>query len=655
MKKKYFLVILTLFALILFGYWDVLFHPRAYYDDIGNIFNLTVATKRFDFETVRKVLTFSYGGFRPVSYFSFYLNYLFWGNGIENLTPFIVTNVLLHFFNSILVFFISLKLTKKDFSLSLLVSLAWALTPANALAVDYLVQRMTELMFFFGMLSFLSFINFVEKKSFKHLVFSFFFFLFSLFSKENAVLLLPLFFVYLVWFDYVKVDVKKLYVLFILVFVLFVVFTANYFLPLAIKRGFTPYQRLLTESRVLVYYLKVLLIPFPSDIFLYLEFPFPNSVLLYLSTLFSILILIILFLSSFYLYGKNRLASFGILGFFLFHVVESTTIPLYTAFLHRNYVPSFFLYLALFSILFSIIKKKEFVFLLSFLMIANFLFVLKIHNAKYTSPFFYLSENYKNFPENKDLCLALGSKFAARGLYKKAVDMYLKSFKPDKVDKSVELILNAFLNLKKYNEVIQLGKNYDSIEINRIVGNAYKKLGNYKMAETYFKKSLEKGFNNQVFFAYLDLLARQRRFEDILLLIKKYEDKAEQNELLTMYKINSYIELGLFNKAEPLFNSLKTENIKHWLKGKYLLAKGDTDGGISELNKVKIKMFSPLNVFIELQKVLLLSEGYMAKGECEKALQILEKYRKKGFFVSVIETQLTKVRKRIKDGKCFKK
>ncbi len=644
MKKKYFLVIFLLAVLVFWGYFEVVQNPQLYYDDLQNIFNTTVASKNFNWQTIKNVLLFSFGGFRPVSYLTFYLNYLFWGSGTENLLPYILTNVIIHFFNALLVFLVSLKLTGKDFKVAFLVSIAWALSPANSLAVDYLVQRMTSLMFFFGMLSFYFFITYMGEKKVSLFVTSVFFLLLSILSKQNGVLFIPLFFVYLVWFDYIKVDIKKLYILFVLLFVLFSIAAGEYFLPKAIIRGFSPYQRLLTESRVVVYYLKVLLIPFPSEVFLYIDFPLSKSVFHPISTLFSSLFLISLFWLSFFLFNKNRLASFGIIGFFLFHSVEASTIPLYTAFLHRNYLPSFFLYLALFKLVFDCFKKDFLSYIIALILIANFAFVLKVHNTSYISPFYYLSQNYKSFPSNKDLCAAYGMRYAKIGNYKKAIELYLKSFRADKVENRLELVLGAFYNMGCFDCVIKLRSMIKGPVIYQIVGKAYKKIGNYNQAETYLKSSLEIQFSRNTLFAYLDLLAKEGRFKEILDLIHKYNLEKENNELIVMYQINSYIELGMLNKAEPLFGKLKSKNVYYWLKGKYLLKKGEINKAIETLNKIEIKVFTPANIFIGLQKTLLLSDAYIEKKDYKKAIKVLENFSGKDFFNNVIEMQLKKIK-----------
>ncbi len=644
MKKKTFLFFVLLIVVLLFAYFDVLLHPQVYYDDISNIFNAIIANKSFDLETVKRVLLFKHGGFRPVSYLSFYLNYLFFGNGIEHLKSYMLINFILHCLNSLLVFFVILKISGNDFKLSSFVTFAWALSPVNSLAVNYIVQRMTELMMFFGFVSFLFFIEFCKKKGFWRMAISLFFLILSVLSKENGILFVVLFLFYLVWFRNLKIDIKKLYVLLILLFLFFVVFTSNYFLPGAILRGFTPFKRLLTESRVIVFYLKNLVVPVPSDIFLYLDFPLSTSLFHPFSTFFSSFFLFGLFLSSYFLFNKNRLASFGVVSFFLFHVLESTTIPLYIAFFHRNYVASVFFFLAFFSFFFKFIKKDFVVFLVTVILVFNFVFVLKVSNARYTSPFYYLKLNYKRFPSNKDLCLEIGRRYMIVGEYRKAIKMFLNSFAPYKLNKRIEFVLSAFFNFKMYNAVINLGRNFNGPIILQIIGKAYKKLGKYKLAEQYFRKSLSEHFNYQALNSYLDLLAKEGRFREIIFLLDRYKGKLENNELYLMYRINSYLELGMLKNCKPLLECLKTPEVYHWLKGKFYFKEGKYKKAIKELNKIKTRTFTPENVFITLQKVILLSECYSKMKDFDDALNVLEGFKKFGFFEPVMNRQIEKVK-----------
>ena len=110
-------------------------------------------------------------------------------------------------------------------------------------------------------------------------------------------------------------------------------------------RPFTPFERLLTQPGVLLFYLSLLLYPSPARLSIDHSFPLSTSLLQPWTTLPAILAvagLIVLGIAS-----RKRwpLLSLAILFYFINHAVESSFIPLELVFEHRNYLPSFFLFL----------------------------------------------------------------------------------------------------------------------------------------------------------------------------------------------------------------------------------------------------------------------------------------------------------------------
>jgi tetratricopeptide (TPR) repeat protein len=114
------------------------------------------------------------------------------------------------------------------------------------------------------------------------------------------------------------------------------------------NRIFNQKERLLTEGRIVVDYLAQLYIPkiegygFFQDGFLV-----SKSWLSPISTLYSILFLSSLFVSSLLLRKKYPLFALAILFFFAAHLMESTVIGLELYFEHRNYIAAIFLFLPL--------------------------------------------------------------------------------------------------------------------------------------------------------------------------------------------------------------------------------------------------------------------------------------------------------------------
>ena len=112
-------------------------------------------------------------------------------------------------------------------------------------------------------------------------------------------------------------------------------------------REFTLTERLLTESRVLVFYLKMIIIPSITELGLYHDdIAISHGLLDPPTTLYSMITLAGLLLGALLLLKKRPLVSLGILWFFAGHVLESTLFPLEIAHEHRNYLADYGILLA---------------------------------------------------------------------------------------------------------------------------------------------------------------------------------------------------------------------------------------------------------------------------------------------------------------------
>ena len=113
-------------------------------------------------------------------------------------------------------------------------------------------------------------------------------------------------------------------------------------------REFTLAERLLTEARVLVFYLKMIVMPSVTELGLqHDDIPLSHSLFDPPATFYALMALAGLLLTAFLLLRKQPLISLGILWFFSGHMLESTFIPLEIAHEHRNYLASFGILLAL--------------------------------------------------------------------------------------------------------------------------------------------------------------------------------------------------------------------------------------------------------------------------------------------------------------------
>jgi tetratricopeptide (TPR) repeat protein len=105
--------------------------------------------------------------------------------------------------------------------------------------------------------------------------------------------------------------------------------------------GFSPWERLLTESRVVFLYLSLLVAPFPGRLHVDYDLVVSTSLLSPPTTLLAVVGLAGLIWVAFHLRKRSPLVTFGVVWFLGNLAVESTFIPVDLIFEHRLYFPSF--------------------------------------------------------------------------------------------------------------------------------------------------------------------------------------------------------------------------------------------------------------------------------------------------------------------------
>lgn len=105
-------------------------------------------------------------------------------------------------------------------------------------------------------------------------------------------------------------------------------------------RDITPGQRLLTEMRVVGYYVSLLLYPHPVRLRVDYDFPLSLSLFAPVTTLLCLIAIVSLLGFSACYFRKKPLTVFAILWFLGNLVIESTVVPLDLAYEHRLYLPS---------------------------------------------------------------------------------------------------------------------------------------------------------------------------------------------------------------------------------------------------------------------------------------------------------------------------
>lgn len=302
--------------------------------------------------------------YRPVPCLSFALNWYF---GKDNVVGYHVVNLLVHFLTAVFVYFSTLSILMtpnmkgkyhgQTYTIALLTSLIWAVHPIQTQAVTYIVQRMAALSAMFFVLSLWFFMKFRLGKSRQRYVFLAgcgLAYILAIGSKENAAILpASLALVEIVFFQNLSGDRGKrlavwgaLACIFLFIMAVIVLTSSNH-LSGYNHRGFTMTQRLMTEPRVVLFYLSQIILPLPGRFSIEHDFYLYKTVLDPWTTIPALLAIVALITSGIFQIRKRPIWAFPILFFFLNHVVESTAIPLEIAFEHRNYLPSAFLFLPL--------------------------------------------------------------------------------------------------------------------------------------------------------------------------------------------------------------------------------------------------------------------------------------------------------------------
>ena len=105
-------------------------------------------------------------------------------------------------------------------------------------------------------------------------------------------------------------------------------------------RDFTMVQRVLTQFRVIIFYLGLTLLPLPSRLSLHHTITASTSLLEPVTTLLSLCAMALLLGFAIVASKRSRVVSFCILWFFIHLAIESSVIGLEMVFEHRLYLPS---------------------------------------------------------------------------------------------------------------------------------------------------------------------------------------------------------------------------------------------------------------------------------------------------------------------------
>jgi len=369
MRTPYLIALAAFFtaALLVAIYWPGL-HGGFFFDDGPSILEAGgVQLDTLSLDSIHEALESGSSGpsGRPVAQISFALNYYFSG---FNPFAFKATNLAIHLACGLLVFYLVLHMLaavlpaakrRNVFIAAGGGAALWLLHPIQLLPVLHVVQRMTSLSAYFLLAAMLFHILGRERggrAGAMQMVLAWgILWPLSFLSKESGVLF-PLFALaweLIVWRGLTG-RLDRFARGFLVVAGLAVLATMAYALTSAQwlwagydLRSFSPVERLLTEGRVLWFYLGLILFPRLEDFGLYHDdIVISTGLFTPWTTLPALGGLVGLVWLAWRTRVRAPLVSFGIAWFLIGHALESTILPLEIAHEHRNYLPLFGILLA---------------------------------------------------------------------------------------------------------------------------------------------------------------------------------------------------------------------------------------------------------------------------------------------------------------------
>ncbi|GHT94695.1 hypothetical protein FACS1894116_09060 [Betaproteobacteria bacterium] len=413
MKKISSILSVVLLLFIIFSLYAPGLTGNFIFDDSVNITdNQKIAIETLDTRALTAAFWSGDAGplGRPISMLSFALNHYFSG-----FDPYFfkLTNLFIHLLTVALVFWLVHSLLRASFMArqsdanhhhtahlpfygAWLAAAIWGLHPLNLTSVLYVVQRMTSLATLFGLLALALYTTWrasprhfsIVRNSLTGLVILLCL-LASILSKESGLLFIPL----LVWVELLifrgllhghpvrigPLTLQQLiwggcgFGLLATFFLLPPYLTPENFY----NRDFTLTERVLTESRVMFYYLRLFFLPSLSELSLYHDdFLISQSLLQPWTTLFSILGLVSITVGTWLLRRKSPLFLFAWGWFLISHALESTVFSLELIHEHRNYFATLgFLVLLPWLLSHIVPKKRPFTFVVAgaFVMLCGFI------------------------------------------------------------------------------------------------------------------------------------------------------------------------------------------------------------------------------------------------------------------------------------------
>ncbi len=387
-SKKALPYILAFFVvLMIFSAYLNTFTSPPYLDDFHSfIFEKALYLPSVSISSILSLFQSKFGWTRFLPVVTLALNHSF---GHSNLIYFHTVNLLIH----VLAFFGVFWLIRQVLAAAknrdpgeiayeiagffpLCVAAIWALSPVQTSAVTYLVQRMASMQALFFTLSVACFIKarLLSGKKWRGAIVFYFLCAFaavcSFLSKENSAVLPFALALTDIWF-FDSAWMKEAWAVCrktgwkVRAAAAAAVLSSSFYgfnvvLPKLLSgyahRDFNLVERLLTEGRVVIWYMSLLVWPDPARMSMEHDFEISASLFSPITTLLSLLLIAALIFLAIRFRRRFPVITYGIVWFFLNLVIESTIIPLELVFEHRLYLPSIGFYLSVAALLVTLFR-----------------------------------------------------------------------------------------------------------------------------------------------------------------------------------------------------------------------------------------------------------------------------------------------------------
>lgn len=434
--KNYSLLFIISFIVLTALIYSHTLHSPFYYDDYHTIID--------NKEIKSNAIAYQINTPRYIGLLTFAFNYR-----ISKLDPFSyhLVNIVIHIANGILLYFLVIQLltllpgdlfAEKKYLLSFIIALLFLVHPVQTQSVTYICQRFTSLAAFFVLCSILFYFKFraTDPLRYKFLILSLVFGLLAFKTKENTAML-PVMIVVsdLIFFKVSKITIKKGIIFFLPYFLILSVIVVSFISfnrpfgeiltetieKSAETKAISRWEYLFTEFRVMVTYMRLLVLPVKQSLLYY--YPISHS-LFEVPVLFSFFVIGACLIAGIVMLKYYPLISYGIFWFFIFLLIESSIIPISDViYEHRLYLPSIGFVIAITFSLFMVFQKlhwKGFKFICFGVAIVFAVFTY-IRNDVWKDPVALWKDAVTKFPQSSRARINLGIAYGSKDMCQEAI------------------------------------------------------------------------------------------------------------------------------------------------------------------------------------------------------------------------------------------